>query len=225
MLTALLALCTSMLMTAPPSTAHLAVPDSADSTEHAVASSPLQLRTHMNGWGAWIGGSLHASTLIAKTEGARFGLAGLQFGRVLATEDDMAVRFTTDLIPVAVLTYPKPPPSEGATPADVISPPSLSAYGVGVVPVGLQFVYRADYAVQPYFGGSGGLMYFPDPIPDGRGRKLNYTFDIGVGLRWVLGEHRVLTVGYRFHHLSNGFRGEINPGFDANIIFIGLSTM
>jgi hypothetical protein len=54
---------------------------------------------------------------------------------------------------------------------------------------------------------------------------LNYTFDVRAGVRWVLGAHRVLTVGYRFHHLSNGFRGEINPGFDANIFYIGLSTM
>lgn len=179
----------------------------------------------MSGWGAWAGGSLHASTLIAKMERARFGLVGLQFGHILAIEDGTAVRFTVDLIPMAVLSYPELPPSEGATSADILSPPSASAYGVGAVPVGLQFVYAAEHTVQPFFGGSTGFMYFPRPVPDGRGRRLNYTFDLSAGLRWILGEHRVLTVGYRFHHLSNGFRGEINPGFDANIVFVGLSTM
>lgn len=179
----------------------------------------------MNGWGAWIGGSLRSSTLIAETKKARFGLVGLQFGRVLATEEEMAVRFAVDLIPVAILSYPEPPPSEDGKPSDTIAPPSLTVYGVGFVPAAVQFVYGTNGTVQPFFGGSGGLMYFPDPIPDGRGRKLNYTFDVSFGIRWVLDEHRVLTVGYRFHHLSNGFRGEINPGFDANIIFVGLSTM
>lgn len=224
MLTALLALCASVLLMPLPATAGAGPFAASDSTESA-APSPLQLRPNMNGWGVWAGGSFHASTLIAKTEEAQFGLVSLQFGRVLATEDDVAVRFSVDLIPAAVLSYLQPPPSENAQPSDFIAPPSLTAYGLGIAPAGIQFVYRAGEAVQPFFGGSGGLMYFPDPIPDERGRRLNYTFDISLGMRWVLDANRVLTVGYRFHHLSNGFRGEINPGFDANIIFLGLSTM
>ncbi len=179
----------------------------------------------MNGWGVWAGGSLYASTFIARTKDARFGLVGLQFGHVLATEETMAVRFSADLIPAAVLSYPAPPPAQGASSPDVFAPSPSLAYGVGVVPAGLQFIYRTDRPAQPFFGGSGGLMYFPDPVPDRRGRRLNYTFDVSAGVRWILDERRVLTLGYRFHHLSNGFRGEINPGFDANIVFLGLSTM
>lgn len=222
---AFLTLCLSTLITVSPPVAGqpaaLAAPSTDSATTDDVASSPLQLHTHMNGWGVWAGGSLYSTTLIAKTKGSRFGLVGLQYGRVLATENDMAVRFTADLIPFAVLSYPPPPRPEKAD----ITPTPSPVYGIGAAPAGVQFVYHTSHPVQPFFGGSGGLMYFPSPIPDGRGRKLNYTFDFSAGLRWVVGDHRVLTVGYRFHHLSNGFRGEINPGFDANIFFIGLSTM
>lgn len=220
MLVALLAVTTSLLLAPPPDTAaHGPVADSA--RRAAADARTLQLRPHLDGVGVWVGGSLQSSTLIAKMKGARFGLVGLQFGRILATEDHIAARYTADLIPAAVLTYPSLPVPDGQS----VAPGASPIYGMGVAPAGLQFIYRIDHRVQPFFGGSGGLMYFPAPIPDGRGRKLNYTFDVSVGVRWVWGAHRVLTVGYRFHHLSNGFRGEINPGFDANIFYIGLSTM
>jgi hypothetical protein len=223
MLATLLALGVHLLVLLPD-TAGTAVPtDSAEKTARPAASS-FALETRMSGIGVWVGGSPMSMTLIAKTKGARFGLVGIEFEHVLATEKHMAVRYTADLIPAAVLAFPPPPRPEGAS-AETIAPAASPIYGVGVVPAGLQFIYRTHRRVQPFFGGSGGLMAFPSPIPDGRGRKLNYTFDISVGLRRVLSADRVLTIGYRFHHLSNGFRGDINPGFDANIFFIGLSTL
>lgn len=200
------------------------LPSDSASEEAASSAPPVQLHTRMNGIGVWMGGSPASTTLIAKTPDARFGLVALEFGHVLATEAHMAVRYTADLIPAAVLDYPDPPLLETDDPA-TITPSASPVYGVGLVPVGLQFIYRTHRRVQPFFGGSGGLMAFPAPVPDGRGRKLNYTFDVSAGLRWVWEEHRVFTIGYRFHHLSNGFRGEINPGFDANIFYIGVSTM
>lgn len=204
------------LLILPPDTAARSPADSVRSTR---AASPLPLHAHLDGVGVWIGGSPFATALIAKTKDAQFGLIGLQYARVLATENHIAVRYTADLIPAALLHFPPAPQA----PAGGV--PSRPVYGAGVAPVGLQFVYRTHRAVQPFFGGSGGLMAFPHRIPDRRGRRVNYTFDVGVGVRWVLGPRRVLTVGYRFHHLSNGFRGDINPGFDANIFYIGLATM
>ena len=217
MLAAFLAL--TLLFASPDTAATVAAKDSATASAEA-SPLPLQLSTRMSGIGVWMGGSPFSTTLIAKTEGAQFGLVGIEFGHVLATENHMAVRYTADLIPAAVLAYPAP-----ARPNQAIAPATSPIYGVGLAPIGLQFIYRTHRRVQPFFGGSGGLMVFPAPVPDGRGRKLNYTFDVSVGLRWILDADRVLTLGYRFHHLSNGFRGDINPGFDANVFYIGLSTM
>jgi hypothetical protein len=221
MLVSLVALVASLLLAPPDTTASLAADDSA-TTPAPTRVSPLA--TRMNSVGVWVGGSPVSTALIAKTKGAQFALMGIEFGHVLATEHHMAVRYTADLIPAAVLAYPAPPRPEGESTGSIAPSPSPTV-GVGIAPVGLQFVYRTHRRMQPFFGGSGGLMAFPEPIPDGRGRGLNYTFDISVGIRYVLMTNRVLTVGYRFHHLSNGFRGDINPGFDANIIYIGLSTL
>lgn len=221
MLVSLVALVASLLL-APPDTTAPMTADDATAPAASARGSPLAAR--MNSIGVWVGGSPVSTALIAKTKGAQFALIGIEFGHVLATEHHMAVRYTADLIPAAILAYPAPPRPEGES-ADTIAPSPSPVVGVGMAPVGLQFVYRTHRRAQPFFGGSGGLVAFPEPIPDGRGRGLNYTFDVSVGVRWVLGANRVLAIGYRFHHLSNGFRGEINPGFDANIFYIGLSTM
>lgn len=212
-----------LLLAPPPDTTTGPAASPAEQATTAPGRSPLTLRTHASGVGLWIGGSPRSMALIAQTQGARFALVGLSFRHVLATEDHLAVRYTADLIPAAVLSYTSPPHASEAGAAP-IEPARSPIYGVGGAPAGLQFIYRTHRRTQPFFGGSAGLIAFPDPVPDSRGRRLNYTFDISVGLRWVLGAHRVLTVGYRFHHLSNGFRGEINPGFDANVIYVGLST-
>ena len=29
--------------------------------------------------------------------------------------------------------------------------------------------------------------------------------------------------GYRFQHISNAYRSSLNPGMDANVIFVGYS--
>ena len=221
MLVSLLALAASLLL-APPDTTAPATADDSVAAPSRVVPPPLAAR--MNSLGLWIGGSPFSTALIAKMKGAQFGLIGIEFGHVLATENHMAVRYTADLIPAAVLAYPAPPRPDGES-ADAIAPSPSPTVGMGVAPVGLQFVYRTHRRAQPFFGGSGGLMAFPAPIPDGRGRRLNYTFDISVGIRYVLTADRVLTIGYRFHHLSNGFRGDINPGFDANVFYLGLSTL
>lgn len=221
MLVSLLTL--AALLLAPPDTTGPATGDSAAAPAPAQVSPP-PLTTRMNSVGVWVGGSPVSTALIAKTKGAQFALIGIEFGHVLATENHMAVRYTADLIPAAILAYPAPRRPTGES-ADAIASSPSPIVGIGLAPVGLQFVYRTHRRVQPFFGGSGGLMAFPKPIPDGRGRGLNYTFDISVGLRWIFGANRVLTIGYRFHHLSNGFRGDINPGFDANIVYIGLSTL
>jgi opacity protein-like surface antigen len=49
-------------------------------------------------------------------------------------------------------------------------------------------------------------------------------FDVGAGVRVVLTPTLTLTAGYRYHHLSNGFRGQINPGVDANLFRLGVTV-
>jgi hypothetical protein len=46
---------------------------------------------------------------------------------------------------------------------------------------------------------------------------------VGGGVQWKTGARRAWTVGYRYHHVSNGYRADVNPGFDSNLFYIGFS--
>ena len=100
---------------------------------------------------------------------------------------------------------------------------SLDTYGVGVNPAGLRVKFRTAKRVQPVLAGNAGLFYFGQPIPSERGTQFNFMFNVGAGVRVVLTPELLLSVGYRYHHLSNGFRGQINPGVDANLLHLGVS--
>jgi len=40
----------------------------------------------------------------------------------------------------------------------------------------------------------------------------------------VNSNRRAVTVGYKYQHISNGYRSNINPGVDAQMIFVGFSV-
>ena len=95
--------------------------------------------------------------------------------------------------------------------------------GAGLSPVGFQLNFRRRERVQLFAQGSGGFLYFGERIPDERGAQFNFTADFGGGVQWKTGARRAWTVGYRYHHVSNGYRADVNPGFDSNLFYVGFS--
>jgi len=51
----------------------------------------------------------------------------------------------------------------------------------------------------------------------------NFTFSWGGGVQIFTSESRSVTIGYRFHHISNANASAINPGIDSNFIYAGYS--
>jgi len=129
------------------------------------------------------------------------------------------------VIPVLFLSIPAeaiptpPPTAPPSTP-----PESLTAWGIGVRPAGLRLTFRSAKRAQPFIAGSTGWAHFTRSVPSAQGKSLNFMFDVGAGVRVVVTPALVLTVGYRYHHLSNGFRGQINPGVDANLVQLGVTV-
>ncbi|HEV3467680.1 MAG TPA: acyloxyacyl hydrolase [Pyrinomonadaceae bacterium] len=176
-----------------------------------------------NEFGVWGGGSWDSPTLIGRAEDARVALLGLRYARVLARGDNLALKYTLDAVPIAALSYrsevPEPLPPSGLVARRV----RRNITGAGLSPVGFQLNFRRRERVQPFAQASGGFVYFAERVPLEGGAQFNFTADFGGGLQMKTGARRAWTLGYRYHHVSNGYRAQLNPGFDANLFYVGYS--
>lgn len=174
-----------------------------------------------NEFSVWGGGSFDSPTIIGTAEDRKFFITGLRYGRVLATSPQVAFQYTFDAIPAAVVFQP-----QGSRFTDAgVDRGKASIYGAGLAPVGFKVYFRRQRRVKPFVDTSGGFLYFREPVPLNipGATKFNWTFDFGGGIQISTGERRAITLGYKFHHLSNGGRSEVNPGLDANLFYVGLS--
>jgi hypothetical protein len=191
---------------------------SAAETAAQNAGGPYGLERAPNEFGVWGGGSFGSPTLIGTTEGTRMGLLAFRYARVLARGDNLALKYTVDAVPVAALSFPSFDPT-AASPHEV----RKTITGAGLSPVGFQLNFRRRERVQPFAQGSGGFIYFGERIPTAQGAQFNFTADFGGGVQWKTSARRAWTVGYRYHHVSNGYRADVNPGFDSNLFYVGFS--
>jgi len=98
-----------------------------------------------------------------------------------------------------------------------------SLTGIGISPLGLQLNFLSHKTAQPFINTSAGLMFMGKPFPDVRGKKMNFTLSAGAGLEIMLSRSVSLSLGIKYHHLSNGSRGQINPGVDTNIYYTSVT--
>ena len=194
------------------------------------ASSPHAIEKGDNEFGVWGGGSFDSPTLWGSSEDARFGMVALRYARVFLDGDAWALKYTVDAVPVAVLNYERivfvPQPGSFAVRTD-----RETVYGAGLAPIGFQLNLRRRERVQPFLQISGGFLYFAADVPEARsaiapdrhGGQFNFTADFGGGVQVATGQRRAVTLGYRYHHVSNGNRAPFNPGFDSNLFYAGFS--
>ena len=192
-----------------------------DSSGAQSAGGPYGLEKKVNEFGVWGGGSFSSPTLIGQTEETRLAVVALRYARVLARGDSLSFKYTLDAVPVARLSFPASEPA--APPAPGLSERRKTIAAAGLSPVGFQLNFRRRESVQPFLQTSGGFLYFGERIPDGRGARFNFTGDFGGGVQWKTSPRRAWTFGYRYQHVSNGYRAQVNPGFDSNLFYVGFS--
>jgi hypothetical protein len=176
-----------------------------------------------NEFGVWGGVSFHAPTLIGKTPDARFGNIGLRYGRVLVASKNVAFEYTIDVIPVTVLSVKRftlVPVSPGVF---SVLQTRESVYGAGAAPIGLKLNFRRRKRVQPFAAATGGFLYFSEQVPIAGAARFNFTYDFAGGVQIVNSNRRSFTIGYKYQHISNGYRATFNPGIDAQMIYAGFS--
>jgi hypothetical protein len=134
--------------------------------------------------------------------------AGFRYRREMFARGGFALRYTADVVPMALFRDPY-----------VAGSPQW-VYGGGFSPVGLQFVFRNGKKVNPFFGGSGGLLFHTRPIMLS-GVQYNFTADWNVGVEVKVRPRNTLSLAFRYQHLSNAERGTFNFGSEHGSIRVG----
>lgn len=173
-------------------------------------------RRHLNEFSVWGGYSYDSMRLWGKTENTTLESFGLQYSRKFMKFYGHDFKYTFRFV-YSRYNYPKYMIDQnGHRPRNTLS-------GFGISPLGFQINFENGTAIQPFLNSSGGIMILNGPFPDYRGKKFNFTFSAGGGLEFMLSNTVSLSVGVKFHHLSNFQRGQINPGVDSGLFYSSIT--
>jgi hypothetical protein len=187
--------------------------------------APYTLKQGDNEFGFWAGGSFAATTAFggltdAEADNRKFFIAAFRYGRTLVANDSIALQYTFDAIPVAVATGNI---RSVTTVGPVTTFQRDTTYGAGITPLGLQLDFANGSKVHPFIHVNGGLLVFSQSMPLPDAGSLALVGETGGGVRIFTSERRAVTLGVRFHHISNGDRAGSNRGLNQFIIYGGFS--
>lgn len=179
-----------------------------------------------NEWSVWGGFSPDSNTFIkgtGRTPDARFGIVAIRYARRFNFSDSFNVKYTADIVPVSFLNSPDLGLGGPACPTclPILVNTRPTRYGFGGSPLGAQMNFRPKKKYQPFIGTSGGMLYLDKRTPTLGGTRFQWTADIGAGVEMRLKDKKAFTFGYKYYHISNGGRGNNNPGFDNNLFYVG----
>lgn len=145
----------------------------------------------------------------------RLGIGALRYSRRWNTADWINIKYTADVKFVA-MNYP-----DKIVSGTTVTPVRETRYALGAAPVGFQFNFRPKKKLQPFVAMSLGFLPFNKTTPNVTGKKLNFGSEGGFGLEYRLAKKKAVTFGYKWYHISNASRGIENPGYDAQIFYVG----
>lgn len=165
-----------------------------------------------------------SSTLIGTETGRRFVAAGFTYAYRCWIWKSASLSYSPTLLPAAILLQPSEILYNSYPPYQRVSPPH-AVYGFGIAPLGFTLDLWRARRFHPFAESIGGLIASTEPIPENQpdASGLNFLFDFGAGLRWNARPRQVVTLGYRFLHISNAATTSFNPGVDNNIFYLGYS--
>lgn len=90
-------------------------------------------------------------------------------------------------------------------------------FAQGFSPVGLQYSFWPRHGIRPFISSTAGYVFSTRPIPTSEAGSFNFTFDFGAGIEFFRSRTRSIQVEYRFHHISNHYTADVNPGIDNGV--------
>ncbi len=176
-------------------------------------SSTLPGGTHE--LGGWWGLSLMSGHLWGLEGDVKYMPIDVCYSYRFLLHERWALRYSPEITALAMIDWPTP---EGAAPFNL----RKRSYGSGLSPEGFQADLFPRSRVQPFLSNNAGFIYFANGLLTPQGSKLVYTVDFGAGVNIFRKMTQVVTIGYRYQHLSNVNSGFSN-GTDANTFYVGVS--
>jgi hypothetical protein len=189
------------------------------------ASDGCSLDRGTNELGFWAGYSPDNPSLIGITTDRPFFELNFQYARVLVARDNWALKYMVEMVPVAVISQPRQVNVvQGNVVVQVDAAGTRRAiYGGGTSPIGLQVNFRRHRMLQPYINGTAGVLYFTEQVPVSGSSQFNFGVGWGAGVQIWHRENQSVSIGYKFHHISNANSANRNPGVDSNLLYAGYS--
>ncbi len=160
------------------------------------------------------------------TTGRKFVSMNVQVGRVIGTVKGITYEYLFDVSPVnfAIQNEIVNPEyvSEEETP-DTTPTIRENTYGFSFQPAKFRFTFMPKRRLKPYLEAGAGFLFTSKPIPVPESPRYNFIGDFGGGLMYHIKPRQAVRFGYRYFHVSNMNIGEINPGYNANIFYVGYS--
>ena len=158
------------------------------------------------------------------TDGRKFMLASFRWGRVIGTTKGVTYEYLFEAMPLAfaLRNEVRDPIDKGSKKPFTIR--REATYGAAIHPAGFRFVFLPKHRLKPYVQTSAGFIFTQKPVPVPASPNYNFSGDFGGGLMYSVDKFRTINFGYRYFHISNMNIGEINPGYNANIFYIGYSS-
>ncbi len=98
-----------------------------------------------------------------------------------------------------------------------------STFVTAISPLGYKLNLLPHKRIQPFVTGLTGVVFAPRDIPVFNSSSFNFTFELGAGLEIFQTHTRSCRMEYRYHHLSNADRGNVNPGIDSGVVKVTYS--
>ena len=168
-----------------------------------------QRATHDNEFGVWFEGQFANGHAFGSTIDSRMYQVEARYSRLVFTNRLIALRYVAEVVPLSVVGDPR---ANGQR---------VYAYGAGGSPIGAQINFLYSHRLQPFLTSGGGFLYFNRQMFGAT--QFNFTAQVGAGVQVFASRHRSIDFGYKYHHISNANLGNINPGMDSHVVFVGVS--
>lgn len=163
------------------------------------------------------------------TDGRKLGMFNIRWTRTFGTRKGVTYQYFFEVTPlaIAVNNEAKNPKyiSETQTPKEPKKIKTTS-YGAGFQPINFRFIFRPTSRIKPFVQIGAGMIFFNKKMPVTESTFYNFTGDFGGGFYYTLDRERqqkALVFGYRYFHISNFNTSKFNPGYNANIFYLGYS--